>query len=110
MVFVKVSELSGAALDWAVWRCMGLGEWEAIESFLAYHDEGAMNYSSDWKLSGPIIEREGISWHCGNKSSWHAYAYGNCDNFSGASPIIASMRCYVASKLGQSVEVPDSLL
>ena len=30
--------------------------------------------------------------------------------FSGPTPLVAAMRCYVASKLGDEVEVPDELL
>lgn len=68
------------------------------------------NPSSNWVQGGPIIEREGISWHCGNKTSWHAYGYGSSENFSGPTPLIAAMRCYVASKLGDEVDIPEELL
>jgi len=66
--------------------------------------------SSEWYQGGPIIEREGISWHCGNKTSWHAYAYGGNDNITGPTPLIAAMRCYAVSKLGDEAEVPDEFL
>ncbi len=68
------------------------------------------DYSTDWAVGGPIIYREGISWHCANKSSWHAYSYGSADNFNGPTPLIAAMRCFVASQMGETVDVPAELL
>ena len=93
---MKTSELTDTALDWAVRQCEGRQEWKYTPS-------------TDWSQGGPIIEREGISWHCGNKSSWHAYGYGSAENFNGPTPLIAAMRCYVSSKLGDEVEIPEEL-
>lgn len=111
MIAVKVSEAQGIVLDWLVTRCQAaaVGVELNLDRFLHHHDLGSFEYSTDWAQGGPIIDSEGISWHCGNKSSWHAYAYGSADNFSGPTPIIAAMRCYVASKLGETAEVPKEL-
>jgi hypothetical protein len=49
---LKTSELTGAALDWAVAKCE-VGE--AINEIDDPHF-----YSTDWALAGPIIEREKI--------------------------------------------------
>lgn len=115
---IKTSELSGAALDWAVATCEGLKcdvpAW-AEKPWVRITDPSGLqyvcpSYSTSWAQGGPIIEREGISWHCGNKTSWHAYGYGSADNFSGPTPLIAAMRCYVASKLGDEVDVPGGLV
>lgn len=112
---MKTSELIGPALGWAV----GLAEHLELSLYgvdpsirarspgLGVHAPWAPQ--TYWNQGGPIIEREGISWHCGNKSSYHAYAYGSADNFSGPTPLIAAMRCYVASKLGDEVELPKEL-
>ena len=64
-------------------------------------------YSTDWAQGGPIIEREGLTLtHQTDK--WAAQT--DCDLFSyGPTPLIAAMRCYVASKLGEIVEVPREL-
>ena len=118
---VLTKNLSGPALDWAVATLQGYvcqfddevsGPWLVPqEGYL--HDEkplSAFRPSSSWAQGGPIIERGGISWHCGNKSSWHAYAYGSSESINGSTPLIAAMRCYVASKLGEEVEVPDELV
>ena len=110
---LKTSELTGAALDWAVAKCE-LGE--AINEVDDPHF-----YSTDWALAGPIIEREGIALDCLRTcfviDSWVATSemvregdyYSPVIEFTGSTPLIAAMRCYVASKLGDQVEVPNEL-
>ena len=111
---IKTSELKGAALDWAV----GQAHRDA--------DLVPVAYSTDWAFGGLIIEREkiGVWWahHVvddeGNEYGNHWYAEtGLTDDsaderhvcMTGETPLIAAMRCYVASKLGDEVEVPDEL-
>lgn len=117
MAIIKTAELSSDALNWTVAKCEGLDAyipayaetpWVAVRS--SSTGIYRAKFTTDWAQGGPIIEREGISWHCGNKSNWHSYGYGSADNFSGSTPLIAAMRCFVASKLGDSVEVPSELL
>ena len=110
---IKTSELQGAALDWAVAKCE-VGD--AINEIDDPHF-----YSTDWALAGPIIEREGIALDClrtcGAIDSWIAASemvregdeYSPVIEFTGSTPLIAAMRCYVASKLGDEVEVPEEL-
>ena len=116
---MKTAELTGAALDWAVAKCEGLE---------IYFDDGFVclvgqpfdtawrcwNPSTDWAQGGPIIEREKIAitgtnfhwWECDN--GWYAHIG---DRYShGSTPLEAAMRCYVASKLGDEVEVPEELM
>jgi hypothetical protein len=115
---IKTSELTGPALDWAVAKCDGV-YFENLREFEDY----ALNYCTDWEHGGPIIEREGLGvtqynnipnrpenrWQCvkyyggmrlGNYRPLMAY---------GPTPLIAAMRCYVASKLGDEVEIPEEL-
>lgn len=107
---MKTSELTGAALDWAVAKCEGY--------MLDLVPEGSYQPSTHWAQGGPIIEREGIELQC-NTSALQAAAYKNAnpdwfaclkfrraDHWHGTTPLIAAMRCYVASKLGDTVEVP----
>lgn len=111
---VKTSDLSGDALDWAVAKCEGKYVLER-PSFAAFHSIGAMNFSTDWAQGGPIIEREIlapeplldtncalIKWRCRN---WK----GDGSDFYGPTPLIAAMRCYCCSKLGDEVDVPEEL-
>ena len=107
---MKTSELTGDALDWAVAKCEGvLMRWER-----STHDEAPLEYSpsTDWAQGGAIIEREGISLSRRGEHSWSVWgAVLNDFEFDeeGATPLIAAMRGYVASKLGDEVELPEEL-
>lgn len=110
---MKTSELTGAALDWAV--CMAKGCTYTIDIWLYEykHLEGP-RYSTDWSRGGPIIEREKINtgWDdAGQPIAWLGYVseYDVVAMYYGLTPLIAAMRCYVASKIGDDVEVPDEL-
>lgn len=104
---MKTSELSGAALDWAVAQCEGLASYvEVVEGFKP---------SFDWAQGGAIIERERIGLHCGD-GTWGVYAgrweasHPKCLYVEGGeTPLTAAMRCYVASKLGDEVQIPQEL-
>ena len=100
-----VASLEGAALDWAVAKCE-LGE--AINEIDDPHF-----YSSDWAQGGPIIEREGINLRALSGALWEAETWsaeGGQYLLDGPTPLIAAMRCYVASVLGDEVEVPNELV
>lgn len=100
---IDTSELTGAALDWAV---------NQIEE--CCDDPYAPLFSTNWAQGGPIIEREGIALHRGQDGVW--WARIPPENFnpqilaSAPTPLIAAMRCYVASNLGDEVDIPDELL
>lgn len=111
---VKTSELIGQSLDWAVAKCEG-------SRVNAYGDvvEQAAPYSTEWSQGGPIIELEGINIRKVGSTAWQAsyavmqmrfdksaYSY---HGHTGTTPLIAVMRCYVASKLGDTVEIPNEL-
>ena len=67
--------------------------------------------STDWAQGGPIIEREVICIGSGmDASTWYANKGCGQHHRFGPTPLIAAMRCYVASKLGAEVEVPDELV
>ena len=101
---MKTSELQGAALDWAVAKA----ERRTLDYF-----RGIYKPSTDWAQGGPIIERLGIilttvtaikSWH------WLAgFSFPSKALSYGPTPLIAAMRCYVASKLGDEIELPEEL-
>lgn len=109
---MKTSELTGAALDWAVAKCEGLDV--EIDHCVIFDNEYFVP-SEDWEKGGPIIEREGMHVDClrqGDRPIWEAwpYATGTKHIQQGPTPLIAAMRCYVASKLGDEVEIPEELL
>jgi len=66
-------------------------------------------YSTDWSQGGPIIEREKIATDY-DHDVWNAAKYGLSWYVGGPTPLIAAMRCYVASKLGDEVDVPEELV
>ena len=109
----KTNELTGAALDWAVAKCEGKCEGD----FAWYYDRrNAFNYSINWAQGGPIIEREGIGLdQYADYPQWQAFTPAPEQQSgqavcNGPTPLIAAMRCYVASKLGDDVDVPEDLV
>jgi len=66
------------------------------------------NPSGDWMQGGPIIERERIDVLYEHDLRWIAVPQKGIESY-GPTPLIAAMRCYVASKLGDEVEIPDEL-
>lgn len=111
----------------------------ALSGLLTYSAD-VPTYSTDWAQGGPIIERERITVVCavgdyssklrGYKTYWVAEIgqqcagtiygsqgdhWGKCfqineDCVTGPTPLVAAMRCYVASKLGDEIEIPKELL
>jgi Protein of unknown function (DUF2591) len=102
---MKTSELTGAALDWAVAKCER-PNWDATILTMNVLN-GGFNPSINWAQGGPIIEREGIDIY--QSGVWVAEMDGK-HTTEGPTPLIAAMRCYVASKLGDEVDVPEELL
>jgi hypothetical protein len=126
---IKTSELQGVALDWAVAKCRGFfsteGQdpeyWDStsgVKHFLSMRAErvhwtcASTNRDEGYK----IVEREGIHLLCNddltewtassprkNMVGWRLLSWG-------PTPLVAAMRCYVASKLGNEVDIPDGLI
>jgi hypothetical protein len=74
------------------------------------------NPSTDWEKGGPIIERERIDVNSkinagDDIDEWRAVKGIGAKTKAryGPTPLIAAMRCYVASKLGNEVEIPEEL-
>lgn len=109
----NTSELTGAALDWAVAKCEG-HQWRMGDRYPQYaHKETSCwmtwHVSTDWAQGGPIIEREVDSVYEHKALECWAAKSKEGDLRYGPTPLIAAMRCYVASKLGDEVEVPEEL-
>jgi hypothetical protein len=121
MVNRSVSELKGAQLDWAVAKAEGVVPenpewmfWDGEPRVNWYTDDGERggtvplsswgSPSSDWNMGGPIIDRERISFSVGD-----GVIEAECDNTYARAQthLIAAMRAFVASKLGDEVEVPE---
>lgn len=118
---MKTSELKGAALDWAVAQCEGVSfVWLETD----YSTDGRTfqrgtaqaagpHYSTNWSQGGPIIERERVQLRIDEVGRNFAVVWvegiGYGPRIDGPTPLIAAMRCYVASKLGGTVNVPEEL-
>lgn len=124
---IKTSELTGAALDWAVDEAQGYGAtylkfWNMGGDKRFTHCKVMRNYSESWEHGGPIIERERLDLNYDvhwvydkddpedHGERWYATPCGaDLNGFYGSTPLIAAMRCFVASKLGDEVDVPKGL-
>jgi hypothetical protein len=99
---IKTANLTRAALDWAVAKCEGYQ--------LDLVSEGSYTPSTDWSQGGPIIEREKIrldtTWNF-EDGNWSARIDSVGGWWQGDTPLVAAMRCYVVSKLGDEIEIPD---
>ena len=104
-VKININYLVPPALNWAV----------AMAENWAGANFETKPYSTDWAQGGPIIEREGMQLQMEDIGEWHATMWWDDGEgqrevvMRGPTPLIAAMRCYVASKLGEIVEVPREL-
>lgn len=131
-MLVKTNELSGIALDWAVAKCENR-PWHVIPE--GYYLGGKLVasgeynwetdtpiqllYSTDWAQGGVIIDKYSIEVVRGldayvafTDTYWHPNGteHGNMYSSTGASYLEAAMRCYVASKLGDAIDIPEEIL
>ena len=108
---MKTAKLTGPALDWAVAMCEGVAQGDDLD--IGFMLERGYTPSTNWAQGGPIIEREeialatGYNWEA-TKEIEHRGEADYCIQH-GPTPLIAAMRCYVASKLGDTVDIPEEL-
>lgn len=117
---IQTSNLIDLALDWAVAKCEGIDHSSFMRAMVymksrtpnpsedeieAHH---AYEYSTQWGCGGPIIEREQINLNYRDDNVWQAHYNGSWASF-GPTPLVAAMRCFVASKLGDEVDVPEEM-
>jgi hypothetical protein len=121
---MKTAELTGAALDWAVAKIehpnllwgSGIGIHHASHQIVIPHLPEPQCYwspSTNWAQGGPIIELNAIQLTPDEYTgTWRAYTTneGEPYEYKGQTPLIAAMRCFVASNLGDEVELPKELI
>ena len=106
-VRIKTKELIGAPLDWAVEKARNPKAWNV--EFLT-DDERA---STEWAQGGPIIDQMRKQGHfllaSADTCQGTLIVGAQIWTATGPTPLIAAMRCFVASKLGNEVDVPEKL-
>lgn len=123
---VETSQLSGAALDWAVAKAVGhdalFGQWGTLhygaiirQPVDLFPDQTVpFRPSADWSQGGPLIQEEQVEicWQGidGKAVFWIAHHEDAHYNQSGDTPLIAACRAIVAAELGDDVEVPAELV
>lgn len=120
---IKTAELTGKALCYSV--CMlemphlvwgeTIGIHHASDQVVVPELKEPLCYSPfmGWSQGGPVIERERLSimsdYH-EIKKGWLGETYNGQAREFGSTPLIAALRCYVADKMGDEVEIPEELL
>ncbi len=114
---IKVELTTVKQLNWLVAKCEGIyGGVPPI--YIVDKDDNWFEPAINWAQGGPIIEREGVATTdqhgCKGMEKWMASLILPNDNGTtimwGQAPLSAAMRCYVASKLGFEVEVPNEIV
>jgi hypothetical protein len=126
---MKTSELTGNALCYAV--CMAqmpylvwgetIGIHHASNQIVVPHLPEPDCYSpfTTWAMCGPIIEREKIAiapsimddllWVANVRDVHKGWDSDNETRRRGLTPLIAAMRCFITSKLGDEIDIPEEL-
>lgn len=138
-VTVAISELTGAALDWAVamalgWECerpqdgqfMATDGSRWLVGYRRHAPSASFHPSTNWAQGGPLIDNFDVAIipsNYGNPNDkWSASvgAYSHyideslplsiCDDgMTGPTALIAACRAIVLDKLGKTVEIPQEL-
>jgi hypothetical protein len=109
---MKTNDLTDAALDWAVAKCLFV---PGTANSLVVSE--VKPYSSEWAHGGPIIEREcielayrvGVNWTATRVEGSSVCEVTVPYNQRSSAQLIAAMRCYVMSQYGDEIEIPDEL-
>lgn len=118
---IRVADATGPVLDWLVLTLETHEDaaWYLEDGVLMEeHGEASAPFcpSTNWARGGPIIEREkfDLVWDTGRGEEWTCFANDSDDAnnsivTTGPTPLIAAMRCYCCSKLGDEVDIPEEL-
>lgn len=117
---IKISEATPLQIDWAVAKCEGVPvRWSAPHAQLLIEGYPYLVWQAhkDWAQGGPIVEREWLDitpWPNETREDmrWHCQQHDTANDCAqyGPTPLIAAMRCYCCSKLGDTIEVPEELI
>jgi len=102
---MKTDELDGAALDFMV------SYDEYLENVIPLRDENDEIWSPStiWEQGGVYIHLNNISICYENENQWKSYISGENTSY-GSTPLVSAMRCFVKSKFGVTVDIPNWVL
>ncbi len=130
MISINTTDLTGPALRYAV-AMIEYPEPDYDTEWRLIHiepdgDDWCFQPDVDWAQGGPIIEREGLALSPTPDGTYRAYAsdgvrwvprgelgeevFNWTHKQVGPTALTAAMRCFVATRLGDTVEVPEELL
>lgn len=128
MVKVKYDALTDRALDWAVAKCVWsdrevyIDIWPSCKRIEVPVSPGAevkfvYNPTINWEQGGALIDRERLSFVTSGTGPKDpvtglepVVCIGSaCKAAQGPTHLIAAMRCYVRSKLGDEIDIPEEL-
>ena len=111
MPLIKTATLMPPALDWAVAK-IDQQQWDDYDCLLwVQDDEYRYSPSTDGLLGVRLIEANTIGLEWGprrREMEWLAWL-PKSESY-GPTPLIAAMRCLVASKFGDVIDIPEELL
>jgi hypothetical protein len=118
MKTIKISEATPLQLNWLVAKCEGYRPEHCADTIFVggdYHEEG-YSPTTDPAQMWPIIDRiDGVQMKRWVESRPNLKCQVEIHNYDGdtiqfgPTLLIAAARCYVASKLGDTAEVPEEL-
>ena len=126
LIEVRVSNLVGAALDWAVAQVEGIEtSWRYGRELVKVHDSGGIKLvesirsiyspSIDWSQGGPLVDKHhgGLHYeaHLADANFRYSSGPGRTGFWCyGPTALIAFCRGLVKAKLGDTVQVPKELM
>jgi hypothetical protein len=123
-MLIKTANLTPPQVNWAVAKCEGI-EFELIDGALVtgtrfesnsaddnYGCEFNEEYdpSTDWAQGGPLLDEITIDYRDNETQArkWNGHDF--VDAYAGKRQgLLAAMRCLVASKIGDEIEIPEEL-
>ena len=112
---LKTSEMTGAALDWAVAKAEGMEiDGPSVIICKVYRDDEGLEWvvqwepTTNWAQGGPLIAQHIFLLEDLGDYEWGATAANGC-KCRGDTVLQAVCRAYVLATLGEEVEIPNEL-
>lgn len=113
---IKISEATNHQIDYLVAKCLGYSDYRFDGKHGRVSTGQHFDPSTYWEQGGPIIDRlDGFELKIWLESKQNSKCEAHIHNHKGdwiafgPTPLIAAMRCFVASKLGDEVDVPEDV-